>query len=120
MIFLALIIALVLVQVWGSAERVQRDGWFNSWRRQVASMGVLPAIKLALAVLVPVVLLEIVLDALHPVLFGLLWIGAAAVLLLYSFGRGDLDARAERYRTQCRSGDVEGAWLTAGAEPGWV
>lgn len=120
MTFLALVIALVLMQVWGSAERVQHDGWFRSWRGQVASMGVLPAIKLALAVLLPVVLLEIVLDALHPVLFGLLWIAAAVVLLLYSFGRGDFNALAERYRAQCRSGDFEGAWLTARAEPGWT
>ena len=120
MTFLALVIALVLLQVWGSAERVQRDGWFHSWRGQVASMGVLPAIKLALAVLLPVVLLEIVLDTLDPVLFGLLWIAAAVVLLLYSLGRGDFEALAERYRAQCRSGDFEGAWLTARAEPGWV
>jgi AmpE protein len=120
MTFVALIIGLVLVQVWGSAERVQQDGWFHSWRGQVAAMGVLPAIKLALAVLLPVVLLEIVLDALHPVLFGLLWIAAAVVLLLYSFGRGDFNGLAERYRAQCRSGDFEGAWLTARTEPGWV
>ena len=120
MTFLALVVALVLVQVWGSGERVQKDGWFRSWCGQVASMGVLPAIKLVLAVLVPAVLLEIVLDALHPVLFGLLWIAAAVVLLLYSFGRGDFIALAERYRVQCRSGDFEGAWLTARGESGWI
>lgn len=120
MSFLAIIVALVLVQAWGSGGRVHRDEWFYNWQSRVASMGLMAPLTLALAVLAPVVLAEILLDALHPVLFGLLWIGLAVLLLLYSFGRRDFHQLMERYRHQCRSGDFEGALLTTFSELGWA
>lgn len=120
MAFLAIIIALVLVQVWGSGSRVHHDDWFRGWQQRVAAWNVAPTIKLALLLLVPAVAVEIVLDALDPVLFGLLWIALAVVLLLYSFGRRDFHELMERYRGQCRSGDFEGAYLTTLSELGWA
>ena len=120
MSFLAVIIALVLVQAWGSGNRVQHDDWFRGWQSRVAAMGLMPWLKLALVVLAPVALAEIVLDALHPVLFGLLWIALAVWLLLYSFGRRDFHQLMERYRHQCNNGDFEGAYLTTLSDLGWA
>ena len=120
MTFLAMIIALVLVQVWGSGGRVQHDDWFRRWQSRIGGWGVAPVVKLAAVVLLPVVLAEIVLDAVQPALFGLLWIALAVVLLLYSFGRRDFHELMARYRGQCQSGDFEGAYLTTLAELGWA
>ena len=39
MLFLAGVIAIVLLQLWGTAERVHRDGWFDSWRERLQGAG---------------------------------------------------------------------------------
>ncbi|MCB1677140.1 MAG: regulatory signaling modulator protein AmpE [Halioglobus sp.] len=111
MTFLALIIALVLLQLWGSGDCAHRDNWFYNWRYRVGQWSTSPAIQLAAAVLAPAVLAQLLLNALEPVLFGLLWIGLAVWLLLYSLGRGDFRGLMERYRSQCRAADFEGAYL---------
>ncbi len=120
MTFLAIIIALLLTQAWGSGRRVHRDGWYLRWRSKVASWRVGAQVKLALVVLLPVALVQIALNALAPVMFGFLWIAMAVVLLLYSFGRGDFHALMARYRDQCRSADFEGAYLSTLPELGWA
>jgi len=120
MTFLAMIIALVLVQVWGSGSRVQHDDWFRGWQSRIAAWSIAPTVKLAAVVLLPVALAQIILDAVQPVLFGLLWIALAVFLLLYSFGRRDFHELMERYRGQCHSGDFEGAYLTTLSELGWT
>ncbi|MEH6636405.1 MAG: regulatory signaling modulator protein AmpE [Halioglobus sp.] len=120
MSFLAIIVALVLVQIWGSGSRVQHDKWFRGWQQRVGSWGVGPPVKLALVILLPAVLVQIILNIVQPALFGLLWIAMAAALLLYSFGRRDFHNLLEHYRQQCRSGDFEGAYLGTLSELGWI
>lgn len=119
MSFLAIIVALALVQVWGSGGPAQHDAWFRSWQARVGHWDLAPALELTALVLLPVLLAQFVLNVLEPLLFGLLWIGAACGLLLYSFGRGDFQALQQRYRSQCHSGDFEAAYLTACTEFGW-
>jgi AmpE protein len=111
MLFLSMILALVLLQAWGGGEPVQRDRWYRDWQGRIANWDVGAPVRLALAVLAPVLVAQLLLGALEPLVFGLPWIVAAAVLLLYSFGRGDFQALTARYRAQCRSGDFEGACL---------
>ena len=120
MTFLAMIIALVLVQAWGSGNRVQHDDWFHSLQARVASWGVLPEIRLAALVLLPALALQLLLNMLEPLLFGVLWIALATFVLLYSMGRRDFHELLERYRTQCRGEDFEGAYLTTLVELGWT
>ena len=119
MSFLAIIIALALVQVWGSGGPAHHDSWFRGWQARVGRWGLAPALELAALVLLPVLLAQFVLNVLESLLFGLLWIGAACGLLLYSFGRGDFQALQQRYRSQCHSGDFEAAYLTACTEFSW-
>ena len=118
MTFLAMIIALVLQQAWGGSNPVHTDDWYRSWYSEVRRWGVPPAIKLTLAVLAPALLAYVILDALEPVLFGLLWIGAAVWLLVYALGRGDFREQMDNYRRQCLGGNFEGAFLAAGAQMG--
>jgi len=120
MTFLALILALALMQAWGSGNRVQHDGWFHSLQARVAGWGLPPGIRLAVVILLPVLLAQLLLNALEPVMFGLLWIAMATLLLLYAMGRRDFHELLERYRGQCHREDFEGAYLTTLSELGWA
>ena len=120
MTFLAMIIALLLLQVWGSGNRVQHDDWFEGWAKRLGDSSLPAGAGLAIAVLAPALVAQLILAQLAPVLFGLPWIVLAAFLLLYSMGRRDYRALLDRYRGQCRHEDFEGAYLTTLAELGWT
>lgn len=111
--FLAIIIAVVLLQAWGSAERLHADSWFASWQARVTGWGLPGGVSLALLVLLPSILVVLALDLVQPRLFGLLWLPLAVLLLLYSFGRGDFQAAMGRYRGHAYAGDFEAAYLAA-------
>lgn len=109
--FLAFIIALALRQLWGAEVWLHRDTWWREWRQRAIGLGLLPWVQTVLTVGLPLLLALLVLDLLRPLLFGLPWILAAAVALLYAFGRGDFHARIARYRDYCERDNREGAWL---------
>lgn len=119
MIFLALILALLLAFAWDFGPALHRDAWFERWCSQLASLGLGPVPVVLLSVLVPCALVQLALNALQPLLFGAAWIAAAAGLLLYSFGRGNIGAELEKYRSQCRREDFEAAYLYGVAELRW-
>ncbi len=119
MMFLAIIAAVLLLQAWGSAERLHYDAWFASWRFRVSSWNLSGGVSLLLLVLLPSLLLVLLLGMLEPILFGLLWLPLAVVVLLYSFGRGDFQASMGRYRGHVYGGDFEGAYLAASEDFGW-
>ena len=119
MTFLAIILAVLLLQAWGTAERVHSDDWFRRWQSRVSGWGLSGASGLAVLVLLPAVAASLLLDMVEPLLFGLVWLPLAALLLLYSFGRGDFQASMGRYRGHAYSGDFEGAYLGAREEFGW-
>ena len=102
MTFLALIIALVLERLSPLEDWLHRDGWYLRWQGQLTALGLGDFLLVLISVTVPLVLAHLVLNVLHPLLFGLAWIAAAVVLLLYSLGRDNLGAQQERYRSQCR------------------
>ena len=62
MTFLAIIVAVVLLQAWGTADRVHVDGWFASWQARVTDWGLPGWVGLALLVLLPSMLAVFVLD----------------------------------------------------------
>jgi AmpE protein len=111
MTFLALIIAVILLQVWGNPEAARHDNWFRYWCGRVQGSGLSGWPAFTLLIIVPVVGAVLLLDLLRPLLFGLLWIAVAAALLLYSFGRSDFATVIERYCRYCLNGDFEAAWL---------
>ncbi|MEQ9394981.1 regulatory signaling modulator protein AmpE [Haliea sp.] len=109
--FLAFMIALALRQLWGAEVWLHRDSWWLEWRQRACGLGLLPWVQMVLTVGLPLLLALLVLDLLRPLLFGLPWIIAAALVLLYAFGRGDFHARIARYRDYCERDNREGAWL---------
>lgn len=118
MTFLAMSLALIVTFAWGTLSSFQKDKWFEQWRLQVASSNFAAPLKLLLIIGVPVVLLQWLLSALEPVLFGLVWILGAAYLMLYSMGRGDYAAQLERYGEQCLQNDFQAAYLDTVAQAG--
>ena len=120
MSFLAMIVALILLQAWGSGNRVQHDEWFTRLAKRAEGWALPGAVRLGLLLLLPAILAQLALDLVEPILFGLPWIGLAAFLLLYSMGRRDFHALLERYRQQCENEDFEGAYLTTLSELGWA
>ena len=118
MSFLALIVALILVQGWPFGPLLHRDDWFRRWRAWLHNLGLAGIFGTLVAVGIPALCLQFVLDAVQPVLFGLLWIALAVAALLYAVGRGDLSGQLEQYRSQLRRDDFEGAYLYACGEMG--
>ena len=111
--FLALIIALGLLQYWGSAGPVHRDDWFRDLVQRVLGSGLMPQLQVALSVLVPALLVFWLLDFVEGWALGLVPLAISVLVLLYSFGRGDFEALVEQYREYCRNGDFEAAFIFA-------
>jgi AmpE protein len=116
MTFLALIVALIFIQLYGEKNPVHNDNWFVSAQRRSRGFGFNPTVSLVIYIVVPVVVVRFILSVVDSWLFGLLWIGGATLILLYSFGREHFDSLAQRYRNYCMSGDFEAAYLYAQEE----
>lgn len=114
--FLALIIAVGLLQYWGSAGPVHRDDWFKSLVDKVSGSGLMQELQLALAVLLPVAAIFWLQSFVAGWALGLVQLALTVVVLLYSFGRRDFETLVESYRSHCRVGDFEGAFLFAQQE----
>jgi AmpE protein len=108
--FLALVIALGLLQRWGSAGPVHRDDWFREFLLRLKGSGLGLSLQIAVAVLLPSLALLWLLDLLEGALLGLVPLAIAVVTLLYSFGRGNFKATVEQYRNYCRAGNFEAAF----------
>ncbi|MEM6581260.1 MAG: regulatory signaling modulator protein AmpE [Pseudomonadota bacterium] len=116
MTFLAIIVAVLLLQAWGSADRLHLDSWFDNWYQRLSAWGLPSLLGLGLLILLPTALALLVLDVLGPILFGVFWLLAAIFLLLYAFGRGDLKAKMGQYRNYAYAGDFEAAYLAFGGD----
>lgn len=111
MYLIAILIAIVALQLWGSRNRLHRDEWFARWSALLARAPLVsrhPGAQLLLAVGLPTggVLTAVVLWP------PLLWFVLAVVVLLYSLGRGEFAPDVKAYALAC--GDS--AWPVASAK----
>ncbi|MFK8047688.1 MAG: regulatory signaling modulator protein AmpE [Halioglobus sp.] len=116
MTFLAMIAAIIVLSVHGDKSPVHEDDWFASLQNTCRGFGFSPTVSLVVYVAAPVFLVEFMLSAVDSWLFGLIWLAGASLVLLYSFGREPFDTLTQRYRSYCRSGDFEAAYLYAEEE----
>ena len=114
--FLALVIALGLLQYWGSAGPVHRDDWYHDFLAKLRDSGLGVSLQIAVAVLLPSLAILWLLDLMAGLVLGLVPLAIAVVVLLYSFGRGDFEATVEQYREYCRAGNFEAAFEFAQQE----
>lgn len=116
MTFLVLLLALLLEKFSGWRQRIQQDG---PWLRQLARiegnprLAASPWLGLALLVLVPVLLLALLLELLEPVAYGWLALPVHVLVLVYSLGRGDVQASLGPFRDAWRRGDSQAAYHVA-------
>lgn len=116
MALLTVLLALGLVQIWGSGAPLHRDGWFYRWREYLALRPWLrdnPGQLLGASVLAPVVVAA-VLMVLAEAALG--WLGTLALgvpLLLYTLGRGNFNEILANYLRNWYQGDLEAARQSA-------
>ncbi|WP_122689234.1 regulatory signaling modulator protein AmpE [Pseudomonas viridiflava] len=112
MSFLVLLLAVLVEKFSALRQRVQRDGPFL---KQLARLEAGPRtasrpwLILALLVLLPVVVLQLVLTIVGSVAYGWLALPIHLLVLIYSLGRGDLIAALGPFRDACRRGDAQAA-----------
>ena len=112
--FIALIVALLFIQHWGSAQRMHRDEWYDFSLEKLRSLALPAPLQLALAILAPTLLVFWLLNLAGSWGFGLPALALNIAILLYSFGRGNYEEAMSAYRKHCRAGDFEAAYLLAG------
>lgn len=107
--FLAILIALALLQVWGSGGPVQRDAWFLAFRRWLGSRIDGLARQLGV-VLLPGIAVVVLQAWLGGVAYGLAELALFVLVLLYSLGRGDLGSAITEYLQRWGRGDFQAAF----------
>lgn len=110
MTFLVLVIGLLILRFGGQVCGLQKDSWFLSWSRWLERMPGLrhDGSRALLTVLIPVLVLALLLWWLRN--WGVLLFALSLVVLLYSLGRGDLEAELDAYRKAVRRGDTQAAY----------
>lgn len=116
MALLTVLLALGLVQLWGSGEPLHRDDWFHWWRRRLAGREDLqrnPGLLLG-ATILPPVMIAAVLMVLADAALG--WLGTLLLgvpLLLYCLGRGNFNEMLSGYLRNWYQSDFEAARRSA-------
>lgn len=116
MSFLAMIIALLIVQLRDRDSSLFHDRWLLGVNTKLGQLGMSPRMNFLFSLVLPVLGISVVLGYLETRLFGLLWIALAVVILLYSFGRVNFPAMLDRYRTYFSAGNFQSAWMEASSK----
>lgn len=111
MYLIAVLLALVALQIWGARNPLHRDGWFFRWSSAVARLpGVVKSVptQLVLTLALPVAAVVAASVLLPP----FLWFVLAVIVLLYSLGRGEFAPDLHAYALACS----DNAWPVAVAK----
>lgn len=113
--FLSILAAWLLLRWRGPATPLQRDGWLPVWYRRAGALfswlpvGVRPLLICAL----PALLVAAIAWLIAPLLGGALLFAFGLWILLYSLGRGDMQAQLDAYLERWSRGDLEAAYRAA-------
>tara|TARA_B110000503_G_scaffold143051_1_gene242328 strand:+ start:6131 stop:7024 length:894 start_codon:yes stop_codon:yes gene_type:complete len=100
----------------GQLPFLQRDQWLRQWHDQLVGVSVLrdsATLRLALFVIAPVALLVFIVVQLRSHEYGLLLFVVDLLVLLYSFGRGDLKAQMATLDADIARDDLQAAFHDA-------
>ncbi len=112
MILLTIILALTIAYYRAPLTALQRDRWFFAWLQRAsgwALMTKIPSGQLLLSLALPVVGLCLLLDLLEGISV-LLLLAVELWVLLYSFGRGDLQTELTTLQNDLQRGDSQAAF----------
>lgn len=110
--FVVIVVALLLLQWWGSGAPLQRDHWFWRWWSALQQSGSL-SLRLTLAVAIPAFVVWVFSLWLAATWYGLPLFALELLILLYSLGRGDFRLQLNEYLERWRRGDQEAAYQQA-------
>lgn len=116
MSFLIVLLAIVVLESNGQLPFLQRDQWLRQWHDQLVGVSVLrdsATLRLALFVIAPVALLVFIVVQLRSHEYGLLLFVVDLLVLLYSFGRGDLKAQMATLDADIARDDLQAAFHDA-------
>jgi AmpE protein len=116
MSFLVLLLVLWVEKFSAWRSNIQQDGPWLRFLAKVehkAEWAARPWLALALVVLLPLAVLALILIALKPLAYGWLALPVHLLVVIYSLGRGDLQAALGPFRDSWRRGDAEAAYLVA-------
>jgi len=113
--FFTLLMALALLQLWGSGGPLQQDAWFDKLTHYATEQQIEPVLRLLLVVALPCVALLLVLVLVDSFLFGLLSLLIYIAVLLFSLGRGEFGEIVQRYLLHWNSGQLDRAEVCAKA-----
>ena len=117
--FIALLIVLALMQYWGSSRYLHKDDWYQWLLEQAGRLRMPAELHLIFVTVLPAALWVWVLSLSEDWLFGLVGVALNVLLLLYCLGRRDYEGLLNRYRTFCREGNFESAFLLTRQEFPW-
>ncbi|WP_444931987.1 regulatory signaling modulator protein AmpE [Microbulbifer sp. SSSA002] len=112
MTLLIVLIAVALVQIWGSGAPLHRDGWFKRWSEHLQTSSRLngnSGLLLGVTILVPVLISAIVMALVENTAGSLGYLLVGVPLLLYCLGRGNFNDIIANYLRNWYSGDLDGA-----------
>jgi len=112
MALLIVLLALGLVQLWGSGAPLHRDGWFQWWRNRLGGVARLQGdagLRLGATVLPPVLLAAVLMVLAEGLLGGLGTLLLGVPLLLYCLGRGNFNEILSGYLRNWYRGDLDAA-----------
>lgn len=112
--FISVVIAVLLVQLWGSGAPLHRDDWFVAFCLALGRRPALaqPTLLMLACISLPVFAVLVVYYGVADQWWGLPRLLVLVLLLLYSLGRGDFRAQFESYAQAWRRGDHDAALNT--------
>ncbi|MGE8498734.1 MAG: regulatory signaling modulator protein AmpE [Pseudomonas sp.] len=116
MSFLVLLLVLWVEKFSAWRSAIQQDGpWLRALARVERQKDLManPWLAIAALVVLPLLALALVLTLLEPIAYGWLALPVHVLVLIYSLGRGDLQAALGPFRDSWRRGDTEAAYLVA-------
>lgn len=116
MSFLVLLLVLWVEKFSAWRQAIQQDGpWLRALARVERQQDLManPWLAIAALVVLPLLVLALVLTVLEPIAYGWLALPVHLLVLIYSLGRGDLQAALGPFRDSWRRGDTEAAYLVA-------
>lgn len=99
MLLIIVLFSLLLMRIWGSGKRLQKDHWYFSLVRYFRAEEVVARYKCG-AIMASIVVCLVVITIIHGFLANIsIWLAAvfAALVLVFSMGRSELESLARRY-----------------------
>ncbi len=96
-----IVIAILILQVWGAKNPLHKDGWYDSWLAYLRKFYVSTSnVYFLLAVFIPIVAMAVIFWIVAASSYWLL-LPLGVVVMLYSFGRGEFGEIVQEYTQAC-------------------